>query len=138
MSTRERQFQDGRTFHRRGEQHPNARLGWTEVREIRARYGNGRTGESQAALARVYGVTQAAIASIVRGRTWHEREPTLQPTHVEQHARTLEARVTELQGDLALLAEHAASLEARFEQRINALEAQVAELQEIAQEILLK
>lgn len=50
----------------RGEQNPNAKLTDVQVSEIRLRY-TGRRGE-QSALATEYGVTQALVHMIVKGR----------------------------------------------------------------------
>ena len=50
----------------RGEQNPKAKLTLDQVAEIRARYPS----ETQAVLAREFGVRQVAISRIVRGVTW--------------------------------------------------------------------
>jgi hypothetical protein len=51
-----------------GENHPMRRLTETAVRDIRRRFAAG--GITKRALAREYGVHEAHIGSIVRGRTW--------------------------------------------------------------------
>ena len=52
---------------RQGEQAPNARLTWTQVREIRTRY---PAGETLAQLGIAYGVSLANVWAIVTHRTW--------------------------------------------------------------------
>jgi hypothetical protein len=51
----------------RGETHPNAKLTWSSVASIR---GRAAAGETQAALAEEFGVSGAAISSVLRGKTW--------------------------------------------------------------------
>jgi len=53
----------------RGEQHHQAKLTWGQVREIRARHDQGAT---FTALGETFGVSRAAVTSIVRGKTWKE------------------------------------------------------------------
>lgn len=50
-----------------GEAHSQAKLNWESVGEIRRRYA---TGEMQRPLAAEFGVSQAVISCIVRGKTW--------------------------------------------------------------------
>ena len=52
-----------------GESNGNARLDWDAVREIRARHSQG---ESQASLAREYGVGRSHVQMIVSGQRWVE------------------------------------------------------------------
>lgn len=52
-----------------GERNGRARLTWPQVREMRTAH---RSGVSRAALAREYGVTEAAVGQIVRGLRWRE------------------------------------------------------------------
>jgi hypothetical protein len=54
-----------------GETHPNAKLTWAAVASIRARVANG---EARTVLAREFGVSKQAIASVVRGNTWRQGE----------------------------------------------------------------
>ncbi len=51
-----------------GARNPRAKLDWAQVGQIRERYAQG--GITQSALARLYGVSAAAIRFIVTGRTW--------------------------------------------------------------------
>ena len=55
-----------------GEAHPMSKLLIAEVFEIRRRY---RTGTTQRALARTYGVSRPTITAIITGRNWRCLEP---------------------------------------------------------------
>lgn len=55
----------------KGEDQTNAKLTWVAVREMRDRYRGG--GVSQPELARQYGVSQAAVNSVLLNKTWRER-----------------------------------------------------------------
>lgn len=61
-----------RDYARSGESHRSARLTENQVRTIRQRYA--ASGITQYDLAREYGVSQFAISSIIRGRTWRHIE----------------------------------------------------------------
>lgn len=52
---------------KKGSRHPKHKLYTSEVREIRARVA---AGESQAALAREFGVADSTMWTLVRGRSW--------------------------------------------------------------------
>lgn len=54
----------------RGETNGSAKLTWTQVREIRARFAQG--GVSYTALAREYHVNEATIRPLIKGQTWKE------------------------------------------------------------------
>ncbi len=54
----------------RGENVPNSKLTWDQVREIRAAYKHGNT--SQRRLAKQYGVSKPTIQRIVRNQQWKE------------------------------------------------------------------
>lgn len=56
-----------RAFH--GEEHPRAKLTWTQVREIRARHSAGESGLS---LARAFDMGRTSIYYILRGEHWKE------------------------------------------------------------------
>lgn len=60
-------FKNGLRFAQRGEEHHNAKLTETAVRDIKYRLGEGEMGIS---LAEEYGVTKAAISDINTGRNW--------------------------------------------------------------------
>lgn len=53
-----------------GEDHPQSKLTWEQVREIRARYSVGDVMQKE--LAAEYGVRPTAVHRIVQGRTWKE------------------------------------------------------------------
>jgi hypothetical protein len=52
----------------RGESNHNAKLNAKQVIEIRSAYASGAVGQRQ--LARIYGVTKAAIQAVIHRRTW--------------------------------------------------------------------
>jgi hypothetical protein len=52
-----------------GEAHPNAKLTWESVADIRSR---SAAGETAAALAREFGVSGPVIGSVIRGKTWRQ------------------------------------------------------------------
>jgi hypothetical protein len=54
-------------LHVHGEQHPDAKLNESQVRDIRARRAAGASGYS---LAKAFGVSEQAIAAIVKRKTW--------------------------------------------------------------------
>lgn len=64
-----------RTCH--GERHPEARITRDDAAQVRARCA---AGERQSEVGRQYGISQAAVSTIVRGRTWKELEGAVAPT----------------------------------------------------------
>lgn len=60
-----------------GEQHPNSRLTWEQVRDIRQRYASGQLRKN---IAQVYGVDTKTIRLIVIGRTWKEPGALVTPS----------------------------------------------------------
>ncbi len=69
-----------RRRHQYGEHHPNARLTFAQVGEIRA------STESQASLARRFGVSKNTINNIFRGRSWKLTNPPPGADESKSHA----------------------------------------------------
>ena len=59
-----------KNFRRVGDEHPNAKLTWERVSQIRQEAEE--PGTSRAWLARKYGMSRSAIDNIVRNRTWKD------------------------------------------------------------------
>lgn len=59
-----------RTGRSKGEKHGMAKLDWAKVKDIRARYA---AGETQIALAKVFGVHNTQISNIVRNKSWKDK-----------------------------------------------------------------
>lgn len=73
-----RQSVDRRKHKARGEAHPNAKLTWESVAELRQAFAGGA---SKKGLARRFGVTPGTISAAVSLRTWHtDRRPVGAPS----------------------------------------------------------
>ena len=59
---------------KRGEENPNSKLTWLQVKEIRRRHASG---EMQCSLAQVFGVSKSLVHAIIKGILWKERNMDL-------------------------------------------------------------
>lgn len=76
----------------RAENNANAKLGWTEVRAMRALWATGE--HSQQSLADLFGVTQTNVGRIVRGVSWKESKPVA----TSPDLRTTDGKLTFVRG----------------------------------------